>query len=433
MRHEHRRRLLTLILTLAVAFGLAAEPVTEDAPVVDRLRVVDQIGERLTGDMREKWIELRREFADDLQATEEVNDLYNLLNEMLERLGLSHHMIEPPGPEDAGDEMPEFDMGRGYIGMTVQLVDDRMLVVRVDSESPAAKAGIRPGFELVSVRGVQMREVVERLERHPGRLTQKRYFATDGVSALLSPPVGETVELVAVDGEGESREYVLEGLEAPGTTSQVGNLPPLTVRVEVRELDGELGYIHLSIFMPAVLPLFNSAIDRLRTKRGLILDLRGNPGGMGMLASPIAGKLVEERLSLGVSRMPDGEIRYPVFPQPAPYLGPVAILVDESTGSTAEILAAGLQEVGRALVVGRQTLGAVMPSMIIELENGAKLQYAVADFVTAGGTILEGRGVLPDLPVELTRDLLLSRGDAILQAAAAALLDLKATNPKDPP
>jgi len=104
-----------------------------------------------------------------------------------------------------------------------------------------------------------------------------------------------------------------------------------------------------------------------------------------------------------------------------PYTGPVVILVDEGTASTAEIFAAGLQEAGRAKVVGGLTLGQALPSVIEALPGGAILQYVVADFKTPKGVALEGRGVIPDQLVVETRSALQAGQDPALEAALQLL------------
>ena len=75
------------------------------------------------------------------------------------------------------------------------------------------------------------------------------------------------------------------------------------------------------------------------------------------------------------------------------------LLVDDATASAAEIVAAALQEAGRALVVGEPSRGAVLPAAVAPLPNGAKLEYAIADYLTPRGERLERRGVTPDLVV----------------------------------
>jgi carboxyl-terminal processing protease len=95
--------------------------------------------------------------------------------------------------------------------------------------------------------------------------------------------------------------------------------------------------------------------------------------------------------------------------------------VDSGSASTSEIFAGGMQELGRAVVVGERTAGAALPSVIQKLPTGALFQYAIGDFKTPKGTLLEGRGVIPNQVVKLTRAGLLAGRDLSLEAAVSAL------------
>src|SRR4029450_6645469 len=102
-----------------------------------------------------------------------------------------------------------------------------------------------------------------------------------------------------------------------------------------------------------------------------------------------------------------------------PYAGPVAILVDGLTGSASECFAGGMQSLGRARVFGQTSMGRALPALFDRLPNGDVLLHAWGDFVTGTGVRIEGRGVVPDVPVALTRASLLDGRDATLEAALA--------------
>ena len=97
--------------------------------------------------------------------------------------------------------------------------------------------------------------------------------------------------------------------------------------------------------------------------------------------------------------------------------GPLAVLVDGMSGSTSEILAGGLHDLHRARIFGTRTMGACLPSVFERLANGDGFQYAFANYVSAGGEPLEGRGVTPDEVVTPDRAALLAGRDPILEAA----------------
>ena len=115
--------------------------------------------------------------------------------------------------------------------------------------------------------------------------------------------------------------------------------------------------------------------------------------------------------------MRTGHTNFAVFPQPGAYTGPVAILIDGSSASTSEVFAGGMQDIGRAVVIGERSAGAALPSIFEKLPTGALFQYAIADFKTPKGVLVEGRGVVPDREVKLTRRALLEGRDTQLEAA----------------
>jgi carboxyl-terminal processing protease len=105
------------------------------------------------------------------------------------------------------------------------------------------------------------------------------------------------------------------------------------------------------------------------------------------------------------------------FPQENRYTGPVAVLIDGMSASTSEVFSSGIQEMGRAIIVGERSAGAALPSFIQKLPTDALFQFAIADFRTPKGVLIEGRGVIPDVEAQYNRASLLAGRDAQLEAA----------------
>ena len=105
-----------------------------------------------------------------------------------------------------------------------------------------------------------------------------------------------------------------------------------------------------------------------------------------------------------------------------PFTGPVVVLVDVMSGSAAEAFAGGLQAIGRALICGERTAGRVLGAEVAELPMGALMVYPTVRPVLGNGEILEGTGVVPDLPVTVDRADLLAGADPVLEAAIEYLL-----------
>jgi carboxyl-terminal processing protease len=157
----------------------------------------------------------------------------------------------------------------------------------------------------------------------------------------------------------------------------------------------------------------------------MILDLRGNPGGLAAMIMGISGHFLNERKPLGVMKTRDSELRF--FSNPRlvngagervePFAGRLAIIVDAMSGSASECFAGGMQSLGRARVFGQTSMGQALPALFDKLPNGDVFIHAYGDFVTATGVRLEGRGVVPDEEVPLLRADLLAGRDAPLERA----------------
>jgi carboxyl-terminal processing protease len=208
--------------------------------------------------------------------------------------------------------------------------------------------------------------------------------------------------------------------EPPGERVTLGHLHDIPTRVDHRMLEGGVGYLAFNIWMLPMVKRVEDAMADLR-KAGmtaLVLDLRGNPGGVGAMSVPVARLLLTEGGSLGKLQFRDFAQEFNVEPNPQAFTGKVAILVDEGTASTSEIFAAGLRDLGRAAVIGGgPSAGAALPSVIEEIPGGGVLQYVVGDYRSPRGTVVEGVGVLPDVTVPETREDFAAGRDRVLEAA----------------
>jgi carboxyl-terminal processing protease len=367
------------------------------------------------------WDAVRETYAPKAQAAEGDAAFYAVLNAMLGELKQSHFGVIPPGAFVAQEEARQ-RVSDGEVGITVQLVAGKPVVVRVRDGSPAARMGIPPGAELLAIDDMPAEAILQRIRARNLPEVEERFEAYLAFRAYLSGRVGSEVRVRYRDWDGVERTMTLTREAASGERVQFGLLPELRVRIESRVLPGNIGYIAFNAFMPPVMRELPSRLRELKDTRGLILDLRENIGGIGLMAGGVAGYLLPRETPLGIMRLRDGTFGIVAYPQQPQYAKPVVVLVDEFSVSTAEILAAGLQETKRAVIVGRPTPGKALPSKIVALPHGGYLQCVLADYETAGKRRLEGAGVLPDLPVELTREAFQSARDPVLQRAVEYLL-----------
>jgi carboxyl-terminal processing protease len=369
------------------------------------------------------WNAVRWRYVKKIADAPDDAAYYRLLNEMLGELKQSHFGVAPPDTFVARDSATSSEKGGvGETGTTLSLVEGVAVVVAVVPGGPAAQAGLRPGWEVTAIDAKPVAGLIEAVRALKHRPAEEAFEVRLGLRRRLAGPVGESVRLTCRTGDGAERVVTIVRGAPPAAAVTIGNLPAIPAEFESRRLAGGVGYIRFSIFF--IVPLLEKIQTALRSMAdapGIVIDLRGNPGGFGAMAIPIAAALSDQPLDLGTMKTRDYTQTFRSQPQPPRYGGPVAILIDEASLSTSEILAGGLQESGRALIVGQTTGGMVLPSIIETLPGGARLQYAYADFKTPKGVLIEGRGVTPDIQVILTRAALLASDDPTLDAALLAL------------
>jgi carboxyl-terminal processing protease len=367
------------------------------------------------------WNAVKAELGPRAAAAKDPGELRAVIREMLGRLGQSHFAIIP-GSGDSPSKMLS-DMS-GDPGIDVRLIEDSLVVTTV--ESGAQKVGVKPGWKVVALAGTPVTPLLTELPAGP-RIRQVEAWRI--AQERLRGPAGTTARVTFEDANGQSRDVVLERHIESGQPVTVGHLPTMFVRVdsERRPLSGgkAAGIIRFNVWMAAVDREFQKAMDSLRDTDGIVIDLRGNPGGLAAMLMGISGHFVSERKTLGTMKTRDTELRFVANPRLVsaagqrvePFAGPVAILVDAMTGSASECFAGGMQSIKRARVFGQVSMGQALPALFDKLPNGDVLIHAYGDFVAADGTRLEGRGVVPDETVPLTRESLAAGEDRTMEAA----------------
>ena len=371
------------------------------------------------------WSQVRVSLRPRAAGTTGRKDLDALMKETLATIPDSHFYIIPASI--AGDEPQSSSTdGRGTTGISVRMMGDEVVVWRVEPGSPGAIAGMSPGQIVRRVGTKQVDSLLLKVKAMPEKARQRAIAdMLHGLNGPLSPAAGDTV-VIALESPKMTRSLV--GVPAPGLVSQFGNLPPIAGLVSVARMPssaGCIGVIAFNIWLPALGRDLERAVDSVSTCSGVVVDLRGNPGGVGAMVMGFGGYFVDSTLSLGTMRTRQVTLNFAINPrrsrddgsQRAPYTGPLAILVDPMTASTSEIFATGMQRIGRARVFGERSAGAALPALMERLPSGDVFVHAVADFTDPDGKRVEGAGVVPDEIVPLSEDALKKGRDTALDAA----------------
>jgi C-terminal processing protease CtpA/Prc len=334
------------------------------------------------------------------------------------------------------------------IGMQLTVIDNRIVVSDVEPESPAARAGISVGDILAAVGTTRFDSAFIRAALADPRLAHGDVIAGDGPEAL--PAEGFDSERLRVlravrremrrpAAQGRVVPLTVEVMRADGSMLRTQLVPTASARppsTEVRWLDSDVLLIRFTRFIPELRPELDAALNEANSARAIIIDLRGNGGGLIEMFRWFAGRFMgEERLVMRslsrdridgraqtVSEMYIGPDRFDTTAK-RQLLQPVAVLVDGRTGSAAELTAVVLAEQRSALLVGEPTCGCVVGVRYeYVLPDGGGVRVAETGFVSARGVRLEGVPTLPAVRVMPTLDDLRNGRDPVLEEAHKRLL-----------
>ena len=377
------------------------------------------------GVTRVDWDAVRRELRPAAAAARSNNELRPIVSAMLRRVGESHFaVLSSDGGSGDAPARDRSSSALGTAGLALRFGEGDLMVWRVDSIGAAKRAGINAGDVIEQIDEY----VVPVLDARDSIGVRRTTVLTSAMRALSGDP-GSRVRLVRRGPNGAKQELVFDRDSVRGPVSRFGNLPTLPAPFEARRLalgDGRcVGVMRFEYWLPPVVAPLDRAVNELRSCSGIVIDLRGNLGGVAAMMMGVAGHFVNDVRPLGIMRSRGEEMRFVANPRRAtaagepvePFAGPLAIVVDGLSASTSEMFAAALQSMGRARVFGERTAGQALPAVATRLPNGDVLMHVIADFVTPNGTRIEGTGVNPDEVIPLRRSELQSGRDAALVAA----------------
>lgn len=446
---------MVLLMVLALASGCATSKVAtpEEAAAIPltaeqiqlNLESFDMVWQTIRDQHYDEtlggldWQAIGDELRPEVAAAKTMGEARRPMQDLIGRLEQSHFVIYPAdiyadaaGTRDPSVNFEDDQRTRnhsglpGYSGLEVRVLGDEVLVTGVDANCPVAELGVVPGWEIQAIGSVEVAPRIEKLQKVLAGQTIAGLIISQSMEARLMGDEGDVLPVVFVDGQGQEKELEVVLGPVPGTPFTMGNLPEVRVWTRQEVLDGDIGYFRFNYFLDVmrVMGDFNAAMESFRELPGVVIDLRGNPGGLGAMAVGMAGWFVDERgLRLGTMTMRNGEYNFVINTRANGYEGELAVLIDEMSASTSEIFAGGLKDLDLARIFGQRTAGAALPSHITKLPNGDGFQYAIANYFSEGGAVLEGVGVEPHVEVIPTREKLLSEGDPILEAARKWLLE----------
>ena len=366
------------------------------------------------------WQAVHDELLPTVENAQSIDEARGAMIEMISRLHQSHFAIIPADVYENIEAPAEKGDRGGSTGLQLRVIDDKAIVTAVTPGTPAEKAGARPGWEIRSVGGEEIPPLFASIEKEFENSPRKDFYLWYAVRRRLGGAIGDTVAAIFMDERNRPTEKRMILDEPKGKKVVFGNFPAFYLTYRADTLRDGIGYFTFSTFFDPVtlMPAFGSAIQSFMKSPGIIVDVRGNPGGIAGMGMGMAGWFVDEKnLTMGTMRTRSDTLRLVINPRARAYRGPVAILVDGLSGSSSEIFAGGVQGLPRIRIFGSRTAGATLPSLAERLPNGDGFQYAFASYISRNGVELEGEGVRPDVEIHPTREELLGGRDPAIEAA----------------
>ncbi|MEM9274243.1 MAG: carboxyl-terminal processing protease CtpB [Cyanobacteria bacterium P01_F01_bin.143] len=376
------KHLGTAIATTTLLISSTGSPVKatlEDSPKT----IVDEVWQIVHNEFVDQefnkvnWLQKRQELLEKDYANQE--QAYQAIRESLKELGDPYtRFLDPKKFEELTSQTSGELSGIG-IRLTIEETTSQITVVEPLADSPADKAGIKPGDQILSING------------KPTSL-----MSLEQASEEIRGEVGTDVSLKIARSGNATFDVTL-------TRSQI-ELPSVNYSIS-KEGQTTVGYIKLDEFSSHAAEQMQEAIEELSGENisGFVLDLRGNPGGLLFSSVEIARMWLEEGAIVSTKDRKGSDQKFFANGQAITDL-PLVILVDRYSASASEILAGALKENHRATIVGTRTYGKGTVQSVHSLSDGSGLAVTIAQYFPPSGMDINFKGIAPDIEVDLTSE-----------------------------
>jgi len=239
------------------------------------------------------WQAMRERYRPDIESAESIEAFSRITNQMLFELGLSHLLVADE--EMLKNYVPTL-FAEGSVGLDVRWIEDRAIVTRVSPDSPGRPAGVKPGVVITRIGGQAVDEIVRQaLLLPPYNERNRRGGISNYLMGHIDGSADTSVSITFLDEHDREKQVVMT--RPYRGEGQVLNeaMPPAVITFEARRRPGDIGYFRFNHFAPPVDTAFAEALDSMRDTRGLIFDLRGNPGGYFRVMDAMVEQLISEK------------------------------------------------------------------------------------------------------------------------------------------
>ncbi len=372
------RRIVVVSLATALTLGLSLAPVGAEQRGAERLPLED------IRTLSEVFSRIKADYVEDVSDQELLE---SAVRGMLQGLDPHSSYLSPSEFRD----LQEGTQGQfGGLGIEVGQEDGFLKVIAPIDDTPAQRAGIRPGDLIIRLDGK----------------TTKGMGMSEAVSMMRGEPGEEIVLTIVRDGE-----------DAPFDVTLVRDVIRVQ-SVRSRVLEPGFGYVRISQFQSRTGPNLLDAIDKLKAEsdgplKGLVLDLRNNPGGVLQAAVSVSDAFLREgRIVYTEGRVQQAQMSFDANPADVLDGAPLVVLINGGSASASEIVAGALQDHGRAVIMGSRSFGKGSVQSVVPLNSGAAVKLTTARYFTPNGRSIQADGIRPDVELDGLSVQLGERNDA---------------------
>jgi len=401
-------------ITLQSAYALPhANELSDALPLRDRVGVFEEVWETIDQKYYDPsfngvdWRAVRDRYRPLVEQASSNEEFYGLLKLMVGELHDAHTRFHTPEQRRERERLQAVSAG-----LSVFDVEGKVVVVSVEPDSDAARAGVERGMIVLAIDGKPVAECLAKARDRVAGTSSDRAVRLRLYRMLIDGEPGTTLRMNLARADGSGLDVALSR-----------RIVPDTAVVTSRRLASGLGYIRLTLWKSPIRKQFKKALEQLKDAPGIVIDIRGNPGGEADEVVKIASYFFNSHVPFGKFSKRSGKAIYlRTDDDDQVYKGPLAILVNEGSGSGSELFAGVMQENGRAVIVGRRSCGCVLGiSEFKKLKGGGELAVSEYGYLSPRENSFEGTGVNPDKPVELKISDLQGHRDATLEEAERLL------------
>ncbi len=353
------------------------------------------------------WEKKYTEYKPLIENCNNSDTLFFLFNKMLHELNSSHCGIGLLS--ELKNNISPYLFLNGEVGIDIRIIENQIIVTKVIQNSASDNAQIQTGFIIEKIDGLSLDEIGEKVKyRPPFNERNKIFHLTTEVLRHIYGQAGTAVKIDFLDENNTSQSIILTRSKRENGISLVEWLPDVFVKSESYFLTEEIAYLSFNAFQPENLEHVLNNLEKVNNAKGLIIDLRGNDGGSIEAMKLLLGRFVSERIKYVtyINRNENNEDF--IDPIENKFTGKVVVLIDEMSISGAENMAAIMQQLNIATIIGNQTPGQLLCGNVYQIDATVSLVIPIYKLEYPNGLNPENNGIKPAIEIDLNRNDLLN-------------------------